>query len=292
LFPDFDYIKPSKLNEALAALREAGEDARLLAGGTALLVDLRHEHQCPRLLVDIGELDALRFIRADAGAVRIGAATTLTEIIESPLIGEVAPLLAAAAASVGGPLVRNRATIAGNLTYASPGADMAPPLLALGATLKLMSDREEREVPIDEFFVGPRRTICRRDEIVTEMRFPVSGSGKGAFVKLGLRNAMAIALASVGVWIEWDGRDGVIREARVALGAVGPTPARVKPVEDMLCGAQASTALVERAAEATRQLVQPRTSSIRSSGEYRRTVASALLRKAMEQVLNLRLGEE
>ena len=286
MFHDFDYIKPNSVKEVLTLLAELGERCRLLAGGTVLLVDMRDGHLSPEALLDIGDLPALRFIRVDRGMVRIGPATTLAEIAESSLLPMEVSFLAKAAASVGGPQIRSRATIGGNLAYASPGADMAPPLLALGATLRLTSERGHREVSVDEFFAGPRSTVCGSDEIVTEISFPYRASGRGAFIKLGLRNAMAISLASVGVWIEMDPSKGIVEEARIALGAVAPTPIRAKAAEELLRGERASVRLIERAAELAREYVRPRPSSIRSSGEYRRIVTGVLIRRALEKCLD------
>lgn len=285
LFPDFEYLKPRNLKEALQPLGELGERCRLLAGGTALLVDVRDGHVSPELLVDIGELDVLRFIKVDGEIMRVGAATTLMEIEESPLLQKEASFLVAAASSVGGPQIRNRATIGGNLLYASPGADMAPPLLALGATLRLVSLKGERQVPIEEFFVGPRRTICRADELLTEVSFPIGKAGRGAFIKLGLRNAMAISVGSVAVYLEIDPSTSIVQEARISLGALAPTPIRIKTLEDMLRGERASAPLIKEVAEAAKRQVHPRSSSIRSSPEYRRAVAGALVQKALEQAI-------
>lgn len=284
MFEDFDYLRPGNLDEAVAVLAERGCACRLLAGGTALLVDLRAGHRCPELLIDISDLPALRFMVAERQVVRIGAATTLTEIAESPMVNKSSPMLAMAATSVGGPQIRNKGTIGGNLVYASPGADMAPALLALEAVVKLKSLSGEREVPVAEFFVGPRSTVCRPDEIITEVGFPLDPPSRGTFIKLGLRSAMAVSVASVAVWVKTQPSNGAITEARVALGAIAPTPIRAKAVEESLRGRVPDEEVIKKAATLASGYVHER-QYFRASGEYRRRVVSVLVQRALEETV-------
>lgn len=287
LLADFDYVRPGNLAEALQILAQEGEGAWPLAGGTSALVDVRAGSFRPRLLVDIGKLADLRFIRAMQGTMRIGAATTLTEIEQSPLVHQDVPMLAKAARSVGGPQTRNLATIGGNIAYASPGADLAPPLLALEANVELVSHEGTRNVPLTEFFVGPRKTVRKSHEIMTHLSFPIQGSAKGAFAKLGLRKALAIALVCVGVVVETDAATNKITKARVGLGAVAPTPLRATSVERVLEGRTFNKDVSkEEVLAAASQHVHSRSSSIRSSPEYRKEIAGVLVWRALEEALS------
>ena len=173
MLPEFDFLRPATLPEALALLAEHGPDAMPVAGGTNVIVDLRHRKHQPKALVDLGRLAELRGIRRDNNHVIIGAGVTISELLTHPLIAEHASLLHDAAKVFANPLIRNRATVGGNLADASPAADTAPPLLALDAEVALASLGGTRWLPLADFLVGVRKTLRRPDELLTAVRWPV-----------------------------------------------------------------------------------------------------------------------
>ena len=218
MLPEFELLRPASLDEALDLLARYGSDARPLAGGTNVLVELRDHFAGPPILVDIGRLPELRGIALarDGAMVSVGAAVTLAELLKHPLITAHGAPLAQAASVFASPLVRNRATVGGNLVDASPAADTAPPLLALDAQVELASVRGTRCVPLAEFFVGVRKTVRLPDELLIRMMWPAAERRAGAFRKFGLRRADAISVISAAVTVEPNGNG--LSHAAVALG--------------------------------------------------------------------------
>ncbi|MBW2056528.1 MAG: xanthine dehydrogenase family protein subunit M [Deltaproteobacteria bacterium] len=279
------YFGPRGVREAIEVMGKWKGRARLIAGGTNLIPDMRSGKVEPEAIVDLSGLDGdLRIMGEEDGRVRIGALVTISEIASSGFIRLVSPILSSAARRLGNPLTRNRATIGGNLADASPAADTAPPLLALGASVRTEGGRSKgREIPLDRFFLGPRKTALDEDELITEISFPKpEDPGRGSFIKLGLRNAMAISVASVAVMMEMDGN--VCRRARVALGAVAPTPIRASRVEELLSGKKVDTEVINRCSELAKEEISP-ISDIRASARYREMVVSVLIKRAIEQAL-------
>lgn len=278
----FTYLAPRNLTEALAALQEAGAAARVVAGGTNVVPDIRAKKISSGILVDIKRVRELQFITEEGATLRIGAATTIARLLESPLIREKAPLLWEACRRFADPLVRNLATIGGNLCNASPAADSAVPLLALGASVQLESVANgPRKLPLENFFLGPNKTALRPGELLTAVEFTVPGaSARGAYFKFGLRRSMAISLVSLAVLLRVDG--GAIGEARIALGAVAPTPVRARETEEFLRGKMISREVLEEATRRVGVEICP-ISDVRASREYRRYLAGVLLKRALER---------
>lgn len=279
----FEYHRAGSLDEALALLSQhKGSEAA--AGCTNIIVDARSERKVPDVLVDIDGLDDLRYARRENGTVRLGARTTLSDCLKLPLLTEEAPVLGMMAAEFAGTLIRNRATLAGNIAYASPAADVVPALQALGASLTLMStERGSRQVLLTDFIVGPRKTTLERDELITEISFPASnGEVKAGYFKFALRNAMAISLVSGAVVLRMDGK--VIAEASLSLGAVAATPYRVTKAEELLKGQEPTEALIREAAKAASDSASP-ISDIRASADYRREMTGVMTRRIIEQAL-------
>ena len=283
MLPEFELLMPRTLPEALEMLAEGAPDVTPLAGGTSLLVDMRGGVRRPHVLMNIAGLEELRGVRLEDGCVVVGSGLTIAELRDHPLIAQHASVLGQGAAVFANPLVRNRATVGGNLVYASPAADTAPPLLVLGAEVELMSKAGSRRVPLEDFMTGVRETIRRPDELLTAIRWPVPSSPRaGAFHKLALRKADAISVLSVAVMLERDA-DGRCGQVRIALGAAAPTPIRARAAEELLCG-QALTP--EAIAEAGR-LAAGETrciDDIRGSAAYRQRVTEALVRRLLAQV--------
>lgn len=288
MLPEFELHTPGSLDQAVHLLAEAGPDARPLAGGTNLIVDLRSRRHCPPVLVDISRLAELRGVRREDGQIIAGGATTIAELLASPLIREHGAVLAEACAVFANPLVRNRATVGGNLADASPAADTAPALLALGALVELASERGLRCLPLEEFFAGVRRTRLMPGEILMAVRWPVPARGTsatgrtvGGFHKLGLRKADAIAVVSAAVQVDLD-RTGRCSGARVALGAVAATPRRIPEAEEALIGRDLTPAVIAEAAGRCLAAASP-IDDVRASAAYRRRVTGVIVRRLLER---------
>ena len=276
----FDLVFASSEEEILRFL---GEGTRLIAGGTDLIPFMRAGRLAPQVLVDIGRIPSLRGIWREDGWLRVGAATTHAELVRSPLVREMVPMLAEAAGHIGSQQVRNRGTIGGNICTASPAADTVPPLLALGAMVRVVSRKGERRLPLEAFLHGPGQTALQPDEYLADVWIPLpSRRPAQAFLKIGQRNAMAISLVNGAVALSL--RDGVIDHVALALGAVAPTVVRCRATEAMLCGRQLQPALLSEAAEAVRQSIRP-ISDVRGSCAYREYLAVVVARRLLEQAV-------
>ncbi len=279
-----EFIAPKQTEEVLDLLSHWKGKAKLLAGGTNVCPDLRSGVPEPSLLIDLTRLKSLSYIREEREAIRIGSMTSLATLVSSNVIHGKVPILWEASRLLGNPLVRNRATIGGNLADASPAADLAVPLLALGAEVVIGKKRAKpRKVPIDCFFLGPNKTVLKKDELIEEVFFVKPGRGTFmAYQKLGLRNAMAISVISMAVVLEME--KGRCEKARVALGAVAPVPMRAYSVEKLLPGVAITETLINRCCEEIVNEVRP-ISDIRASSEYRKAMAPVLLGRLLGKVM-------
>jgi carbon-monoxide dehydrogenase medium subunit len=278
------YVRPAGLEEALAVLAEPGVKPLVVAGGTDLIPMMRKMRtngtlsngDGPHVVLDLSRLDDLCGIREADGMLEIGAATTMSVIAAHPSVKKYVPVLAAAAVSVGSPLVRNRATVGGNLVTASPSADTAPPLLAADAVLRLAgAEGGPRELPLTEFFVEYRKTALQPGEIVTHVLVPLAGRPiAGRFEKVGLRNADAISVVCVACEIELDGL--TCRAARIGLGAVAAVPIRAVAVEAALRGREITEDVAAECARLVHQHISP-IDDVRASAQYRGWVAEAVV---------------
>jgi CO/xanthine dehydrogenase FAD-binding subunit len=227
----FQFFSAKSLSDALRFLSEKGEQTKIIAGGTDLIPRLRDEDSRPDFVLNILEVEGLNGIKALNHSWRIGSTTTHTQLAESEILQKSCPSLVQAAASVGGPLIRNRGTIGGNIANASPAADLAPALLTLDAEVVLMSEKGTREVPLRDFFIGPGKTLLNPNELLVEISIPMP-KGKSVFLKLGRRKAMTLSIVNVAVCLEMDGRN--CRQAKIAMGSVAPTPIRCPRAEMLL----------------------------------------------------------
>lgn len=282
LLPRFEYRHASSLLQAMTLLAENAE-ARPLAGGTDLLVDLRERRQTPRLLVDISELAELRGVAREDGGLRIGGGVTVGELLASPLVAERLPALREAGRGFADFLTRNKATLGGNLANGSPGADLVVPLLACDARVVLASPAGERTLPLDGFLLGPRRTALRPGELVRAVVVP-GAAGRQFFYKLGLKRGGAIAVVSVATRVALDA-GGRCVEARIALGAVAPRPFRATEAEGALAGGPLTPATIGRAAELAATAARP-ISDVRGSEDYRRAMVRALVVRGLTEALS------
>ena len=278
--PKFNYVAPRSLDETLGLLKEHEKEARLLAGGTDLLVWMKKGVVYPGLLIDIRGVPELHFIKVFGDELQLGAATPMNEIKDSKEVQERAPALAQALQFLACHPIRNRATLGGNLCSASPAADTAPPRLALGASVTLQSPEGERRVALSEFFVGPGLTLKKPNEILKEIIVPFQ-EGRSGFLKLGRRKALTLSIASVAASVTV--RDGKFAYANLALGAVAPIPLLCRKAQEQLIGAPVTDEVIQRASDAAKSEVSPIT-DVRATAAYRREMVGVLIKRILHEL--------
>lgn len=278
----FDYTRPATLDDAVQVLAEAGDDAKLLAGGQSLIPLLRLRFAAPTILVDLAGIDDLRGVREEGDALVIGAMTTHAEVIRHPLIGRHAPLLAQATATVADRQVRHRGTIGGALAHADPAGDLPAVAVALGATMEIAGPAGRRTVPAGDFFVDYLTTVLEPGEVLMTVRIPKRSEWAGHYEKF---NRVAQGWALVGVAAMVRQENGNIVEARVALTNMGATPIRASAMESALAGSPTDREAVAAAAAHAAQEARP-TSDISASAEYRRHLARVLSGRAVVAALD------
>lgn len=283
LLGSFEYREPTTIHEVIALLTESGGKGAILAGGTDLLVEMKQGLRSAELLIGLRRVQELRGIGREAdGSLSIGAAATLSEVANSPVVRGFHRAISAAVETVGSVQIRNRGTIGGNLCHASPAADAAPVLLALDARAEIQDSRGKRTIPLSEFFVGPGATVLGNGDVLTRIWVPPeSETLKCIYLKLGVRKAMEIAIAGVAVTMGIV--DGYCRKARVALGAVAPKPFRSAAAEGCLAGRRPGAA-AEEAARLAMEDCEPIT-DLRATAEYRRDTVGVLVKRAIAQLL-------
>ena len=279
------YFTPSTLDEAITLLAEYREAARIIAGGTDLIIELeRGLRPGVRALIDITRIGGLDKIElGQDGNIHIGPLVTHNLVAGSALIVERALPLAQASWHEASPQIRNRATVAGNVITASPANDTISPLRALGAQITLRSTSGERVVPISEFHTGVRKTVMRPDEMLTDISFPPldPASQRGMFIKFGLRRAQAISVVNVAVVVRFDGE--IVTEACIAQGSVAPIIITSPEAERWLVGKKLTPEVIREAAELAALAASP-ISDIRGSAEYRRELIKVLTRRALNTI--------
>ena len=272
----FSLHRPERLADAAALLREHGDDATVYAGGTELVVILKDRLTEFGHLVDIKRIPGLDAITAADGALRIGALATHRAIERSPLVREQLPELAALEANVANVRVRSAGTLGGNLCFAEPHSDPATLLVALGATLTLVSADGERTVPADGFFTGLMSTARRPDEILTDIRVPIPGPATGvAYERFKVHERPSASVAAV---VRLDG--GTVAEARIVVGSVGERPERVPAAETLLVGRVLTPTLAAEAAAQVRREIEPTADAFEST-DYKRQLAAVLAEAAI-----------
>ena len=283
----FEFYQPATLAEASRLLRENGPGGRFLAGGTDLVIAMKEKGLLPKYIVDLKRVPGLSGIREDNdGTITIGALTTMYAVETSPVITKKYPFLAQSAAEVGSIQIRNRATIGGNMANATPSADVAPSLIALNATAKIVSSSGERTVPLEEFFRGPGQNAMNADEILTEITIPKTGPQLvGEYIKFSPRDMMD--LAYIGVAVAYNlANDKKCGQVRIVLGAVAPTPIRAKNSEALLEGKVLTEELATQVGDEAARESKP-ISDVRSSADYRRAMVAVMTKRA---ILNAAVG--
>lgn len=288
-----DYVTPSSVEEALAILASQQGAARLISGGTDLVIQLqRGDRAAVRCLVDVTRIPGLDEIKLENSHIVIGAATTFARLERSTVVSARAPVLAEAASWVGSPQIRNVGTLAGNVVNAQPAADGSIALLTLGAEAQIANLTGRQWVPMASLYVSPG--VSRLDasaEMITAFRFRAHGPREGsAFERLARRKALALPLLNVGAYVLLDAEARQIREARLAIGPVAPVPFRAQHAEEALKNQPISDAVLDEAIEIAVRESQPRSSLLRASKEYRQELIRTLTRRALQRAIQFAQG--
>lgn len=274
----FDYVRAGTVDEAVAALVESGDDAKVLAGGQSLLPLLRLRLAYPSVVIDIGRVPELRGVREDGAAVVIGAMTTHHEVLHDPLIRQHCGLVAEATATVADPAVRHRGTFGGALAHADPAGDLPAVALALDAEMVVQGPGGRRTVPAAEFFVDYLTSALAPDEVLVEVRLPKLAGPWGYRYEKFQRVAQAWAIVGVAAAVRRD--NGSIGEARIGLTNMGTTPIRARATEAALAGVAAQEGAVAAAAEHAAEEAEP-SSDLNAQADYREHLARVLTRRAV-----------
>jgi aerobic carbon-monoxide dehydrogenase medium subunit len=274
----FDYVRPGSVAEAVRALTDGGDDAKVIAGGQSLLPLLRLRLAYPEVLVDVGGIDELRGVRDSRDALVIGARTTHYQLVHDPLVAEHAGLLAQATRTVADPAVRHRGTLGGALAHGDPAGDLPAVILALDATLVAQGPGGEREIAAADFFSDYLTTSLEPDEILTAIRIPKLGPGWGYRYEKFHRTAQSWATVGVAALVRRD--NGMIAEARIGLTNMGTVPVRARAAERAAAGAQASRAALSEAAAHADEGTEP-PGDLHGAPDYRRHLARVLTGRAL-----------
>ncbi|WP_068255525.1 FAD binding domain-containing protein [Janibacter corallicola] len=273
----FDYVAPESVEQALAAIAEAGDEGKVLAGGQSLLPILRLRMNSPETVIDLGRIADLREVSEEGDTLVVGAMATHHDVMRHPLVGEHAALLARALEEVADPQVRHRGTVGGALVHADPAGDVGTAVLALDAELVVAGPNGSRTVAAEDFFVDLFQTAVGEDELLTHIRIP-KHTGWGAHYEKFIRVAQQWSIVAVAATVKVE--DGAIADARVGLTNMGSTPLRAKGVERALVGQSPSADVVGQAAAAAAEGTEP-PSDLNGAADYRKHLAGVLTRRAV-----------
>jgi carbon-monoxide dehydrogenase medium subunit len=282
--PRFEYLAPHSTAEVCAVLAERGKEAELLAGGTDLLLQMRRREISPAYVIGLKSVAELSGMRPSVdGGLAIGSMTTVHSLLSSPVVRQKYAVLAEAAAGIGGPELRNVATIGGNLAGALPCADLPPALMTLGATVTLQSRSGERTVPVDELFPQFGTTVARPDEVLTTITLPsVPSFSGGAYLKFHDRQSMDMTTVGVSAFVTWDEGSQVFRDIKIALASSAPVPIRARKAEAILRGRAFAEDALDEAALVVCEEADPRT-SWRATREFRFDLLKGLTKRAIRR---------
>jgi carbon-monoxide dehydrogenase medium subunit len=283
--PQFEYHYPKSLPELFSLMAKYGDKAKLLAGGTDLLVSMKKREISPDHLINLKEIPELKGISFnEREGLRIGALTTIDEIEQSEIVKNRYQILWEAVSVMASPQIRTLGTIGGNLASAIPSADTAPPLIALGASLTIKGISSERKCLVEEFFKGPGESVLKTDEILTEIRIPVPPErSAGTYLKMMRRNALDLAIVGVATFLKLDRDKKICEDVKIVLGAVAPTPIRAIRAEKLLIGKELNEAIADEAGRIASEESKP-ISDVRASKEYRKTLVHVLTRRGLIKV--------
>ena len=289
--PRFEYVAPATLDQAIAALVDGGSGSRIMAGGTDLLVKVRHRMIAPRTIISLKGIPGLDAITFDhKRGLTIGAMARLADVAAHPAIRRRYPTIARAAGSTANAQVRNMGTVAGNLCNASPSADNAPTLMAMGATVNIVGPAGERSLPLDQFFQGPGLTALETGEIVVSIFVPLPPSGSGtAYLSLSQRGKLDCSAVGVGTLVVL--KQERCTDACIVVGACAPVPMRTLSAEKMLVGKKLSDNLIRKAAKIASEETAPIT-DVRASAPYRWKMVTVLTIRALTDARKMALGKQ
>ncbi len=280
----FDYVRAGSVDEAVSALGQGGEDAKVLSGGQSLIPVLRLRLSAPTVLIDVSRVDAMRGVRRDGDRLVIGAATTHHDVMTDPLVRQHAPLLAQAVGTVADPAVRHRGTFGGALSHADPAGDLGAVALALECEMTITGPSGARTVPARDFFVDFLETALQPGEILTEIAVPVLGDGWGFHYEKFNRVAQAWSIVAVAAAVHRS--NGTIDQARVGLTNMGPTPLRASAVEGALAGTDATVEAIRSAAAQAADGTSP-ANDLNARADYRQHLARVLTARAVATAAHL-----
>ncbi|MCB0195954.1 MAG: xanthine dehydrogenase family protein subunit M [Anaerolineae bacterium] len=284
---EFDYYSPTTLDEALSLLQEHGDDAKILAGGQSLIPAMRYRLAVPEVLIDINNLTELEYVREDNGHLTIGAMTRESDLEESTLVKEKYHLLADTAEVIADPLVRNMATVGGNLAHSDPANDHPATMLAYNAKIIALGPAGTRVIPIDDFFTGLFENALEENEILTQIRLPRPGPNSGgAYIKVE-RKVGDYAISAIAVQLTMDG--DTCTAARIGLTNLSPTPMRAKNAEQALIGQVITPDVLEAAGQAAAAECNP-SADLRGSVDYKRDLTRVLTKRALTKAIERAKG--
>lgn len=283
---EFMFAAPQTVQEAIELLARASGEARLLAGGTDLIAQMKENRKSPGVIVDVKKIPDLNELSWDArNGLRIGAAVSCSRIAAFAPVRERYPALAEACALVGSVQIQNRAALGGNFCNAAPSADAVPPVLSYGGTLLIAGSNGRREIAAEDFFVGPGQTVLGKDELLVQIIIPTPPSPSGAaYLRFIPREEMDIAIAGVGAFVQLNANRTRCEQARLTLAAVAPTPVRVREAEAFLVGKLLDQATIAQAGEVAAKAANP-ISDVRSSAAYRVEMVKVLTRRTLRKAL-------
>jgi carbon-monoxide dehydrogenase medium subunit len=281
---NFDYFEPKTLKEAVGLLVKYKRGARLLAGGTDLMIEMKGGYVKPKCLINLKKIRGLGKISySKKEGLSIGSLVTWTNILSSKPIHQYYPILRETASLIGCPQIRNIGTIGGNICHASPGADSAPALMIYEAQCVVAGPGRERIIPIEKIFAGVQKISLKDGEILTGLRLPTPDTGsKGCYLKFSPRRAMDLPIVGVGVLVR--ASDGIFQDVKIALGAVAPTPIRARRAESFLCGKPVNDESIRKAAGEAVMESKPIT-DVRASRDYRLGLVEELTYRAIKQAV-------
>ncbi|HAU32501.1 MAG: Aerobic-type carbon monoxide dehydrogenase, middle subunit CoxM/CutM-like protein [Desulfotomaculum sp. 46_296] len=282
--PNFEYFQPDSIEETCQLLSQFGSKAKLFAGGTDVIIKMKKELLSPEILVSIEKIDQLKKIEYVPGkGVVIGSGVTHNDLVYSELLHEKYLSISEAARQMANNQVRNLGTVGGNIGSAVPSADLPPILIALGATVKITGVKGDRTMDLEDVFIGPGKTVLAQDEIITEVVIPDQKMTGSNYIKFGLRASGALAVVGVAAAVQVE--NNAIKEARIVLGAVSPTPVRAKKAEEFLKDKKISDELLAGAGVIASGECVPIT-DIRASAEYRKDMVRVFTRRALRKAID------
>jgi carbon-monoxide dehydrogenase medium subunit len=286
----FQYFEPASVEEAISLSAKHKEEAKVIAGGTDLVVQMMRRMAKPQYIINMGAIPDLNYIDYDGEkGLKIGALTTIAALEKSPEIRQRHPVIAQAASTLGSIAIRNVATVGGNLCNAAPSADMAPPLLGLSATAKIVGPTGEKTVLLEDFFTGPGSTILGTGELLLEIQVPLSPPRTGGvYLKHATRKFMDLAIVGVAAVITLSS-DEVCRDVKIVLGAVAPTPIRVQQAENAIKNKMINEEKIQECAMVAAEEASP-ISDVRASAEYRKEMVKVFTRNAVRRALEVARG--